>query len=232
MSPPVAESPARLRSEVSGAPPNFDLVASAYRWMEYLSLGNLLERTRFRPLEAGSLDDSRSALVLGDGDGRFTARLLRRNPGVRVTAVDASAGMLRLLRRRCAPFADRLSVRRCDARAFLPESRLDLVVTHFFLDCLGDREVHELVERVAPSLEPGARWVVSEFAVPEGWLKWPAGAFVRGLYLAFRLLTGLTVSRLPDYASALEASGFRRSETGKLLGGVLVSEVWHRETLR
>ncbi len=229
MSPPVVESPVRLRPEVSGAPPNFDLIASAYRWMEYLSLGNLLERTRFRPLEAGSLDDSRSALVLGDGDGRFTARLLRSNPGLRVTAVDASAGMLRLLHRRCAPFRHRLSVQQCDARAFLPESRFDLVVTHFFLDCLSDREVHELVERIAPALEPGAQWVVSEFAVPDGWFKWLAWAFVRGLYLAFRLLTGLRVTRLPRYAVALEEFGFRRLSAKKLLGGVLVSEVWQRE---
>jgi hypothetical protein len=56
------------------SPPNFDRIARPYRWLEYLTLGRSLERARevFLPL----LKDRRQALILGDGDGRFTARLL------------------------------------------------------------------------------------------------------------------------------------------------------------
>jgi SAM-dependent methyltransferase len=109
----------------------FDRVALAYRWMEYLTLGTALKRTRQWALDAGWMDGSRRALVLGDGDGRFTARLLRRNPQVEVEAVDLSAGMLRLLGRRCGFAGERLRARREDAREFVPEPGADLVATHY-----------------------------------------------------------------------------------------------------
>ena len=87
------------RDVPSGRDANFDRVARLYRWAEYLALGPLLERTRehFLPQLAGR----RQALVLGDGDGRFLARLLRQQPGLHALAVDTSAVMLRLLRQRC-----------------------------------------------------------------------------------------------------------------------------------
>ena len=74
---------------------NFDPIAKPYRWMEYLTFVRSLERCRnhFVP----QLRQCSNALVLGDGDGRFTARLLRVNAGVVMDAIDASAAMLRAL---------------------------------------------------------------------------------------------------------------------------------------
>jgi SAM-dependent methyltransferase len=206
--------------------PDFDRVAWAYRWMEYLSLGTMLERARFWHLDAGRMDEARRALVLGDGDGRFTARLMRRNAAVRVEAVDLSGEMLRLLERRCRASASRLRVTKADARAFEPVAGADLVVTHFFLDCLEQEEVRALVQRITGGLRPGAAWVVSEFCVPSGWLRAPAWLVVRGLYLAFRVLTGLRVTRLPDYARELGGCGFRVVAERRFLAGLLVSQVW------
>ena len=78
--------------------PNFDSLAHTYRWLEYVSFGRILERCRFHYLARCS--HARHALILGDGDGRFTARLLVANATVNVDAVDASAAMLAVLRRR------------------------------------------------------------------------------------------------------------------------------------
>ncbi len=205
---------------------DFDGVARAYRWMEYLSLGTLLERARFWAVDAEWLDGCRSALVLGDGDGRFTARLMARNRGVQVEAVDASAAMLRLLQQRCAAAHDRLRVRCADAREAQFAGGADLVVTHFFLDCLEQEEVATLVRRVAAGLAPGGLWVVSEFRVPEGWLGVPAWLLVRGLYLVFRVLTGLKATRLPDYERVLIGAGFEVVAERLMVGGVLVSQVF------
>jgi SAM-dependent methyltransferase len=227
MSDLAARASAKLALEITHrTAPDFDRIARAYRWLEYLSLGNLLERTRFALLDAGALDGCTHALILGDGDGRFTARLLRRNSMVRVTAVDASARMLQLLRQRCATAADRVDTQQRDARKFVPADGVDLIATHFFLDCLSQPEVDELVKRLSLQLEVGGHWVVSEFRVPEGWLKWPAAALVRLLYLAFRMLTGLRVTHLPDHSSALRRAGLACIEAKHLLGGVLVTELW------
>ena len=209
-----------------GTAADFDGIARAYRWLEYLSLGTVLERTRFHFLDAGALDRRREALVLGDGDGRFTRRLLARNREVRVTAVDLSGAMLGLLERRCAAGSERLRVRRCDARVYEPEARADLVVTHFFLDCLSQDEVRALVGRLRPLLAADAVWMVSEFRIPEGWLRWPARVLVRLLYFAFWVLTGLRVTRLPDHGAVLRGGGFELMAEERRLGGLLISELW------
>lgn len=222
----AAMEPLRTWEARNAGAPDFDAVARAYRWMEYLSLGTMLERARFWALDAGWLDQCCGALVLGDGDGRFTARLMVRNPEVRVQAVDLSAAMLRLLERRCRVSAARLSTAQADARHFSAAGGADLVATHFFLDCLEQQEVEELVRRVAAGLAPGATWVVSEFQVPHGWLRAPAAILVRGLYLAFRILTGLQVTRLPDHARALRDCGFALAAEERLCGGLLVAQVW------
>lgn len=212
---------------------NFDGIARAYRWLEYLTLGRALERcrTHFLPL----LADRRQALVLGDGDGRFLAALMAQNPTLNVDAVDTSAAMLRLLRERCEREArvseHRLRVHHADALRYVAEARepaCDLVVTHFFLDCLKQPAVDELVAGVAVKLAPDALWVVSDFRIPHGAMRLPARVLVSGLYLAFRILTGLRTDRLPDHASTLGSAGFGCIARQHSLFGVLTTELWSR----
>lgn len=212
--------------------PNFDSVARAYRWMEYFSFGLLLERCRLHFLMRCS--QAHHALILGDGDGRFTARLLETNPTVRVDAVDASSQMLAVLRERaqrsCRDADTRFAIKEADIRKFTPENGdYDLVVSHFFLDCLTDSEVAALIKRLSPHLTPNAIWLVSEFAVPEkGWRRFGAQMLIRSLYFAFSFLTRLRVREIPDYAKAFDAKGFLRVDETAYLGGVLITEVWQR----
>ena len=203
----------------------FDRLAKPYRWMEYLTFGMALERCRFLFLH--EFTGAQSALVLGDGDGRFAAQLLLAAPLCHVHAVDGSPAMLRALEARCH---DRVTTHCADLAKELPAGvtaeSFDLVATHFFLDCLTTAQVAALLERVKPLLRPGARWVVSEFDIPRGAMRPPAALIVRGLYAAFRALTGLRTQRLPDYREPFEQQGFvcRRSVTS--LCGLLVSELW------
>ncbi|HTU51699.1 MAG TPA: class I SAM-dependent methyltransferase [Acidobacteriaceae bacterium] len=214
--------------------PNFDSVARAYRWMEYLSFGRMLERCRFHFLLRCS--QARHALVLGDGDGRFTARLLTSNPTVKVDAVDASAAMLAVLHERvrtCCGDADtRIQTIQGDVRRFIPTRQdYDLVVSHFFLDCLTDGEVSALIARLSPCMTQDAIWLVSEFAVPDrGWRRLGARMVIRGLYFAFLVLTGLQVRKIPNHAKAFDDKGFHVVEKSAYLGGMLRTEVWQRRS--
>lgn len=230
--------PAPLRAPEHQRSPaaNFDRLAHAYRWMEWLSFGPLLWKCRCTFLSA--MQSSRNALIIGDGDGRFTTRLLATNKVVRVDAIDASAAMLRTLTHRAAANANRVRIFCLDARDWSAAqssapadqkttARYDLIVTHFFLDCLTTEEVHALAREIASDAAPGALWAVSEFAVPQGRFgRLLAQPLVTILYAAFGLLTGLAVRRLPNHAQALRNAGFVRIRTKPLLGGLLVSELW------
>ena len=208
--------------------PNFDRIARPYHWLEYLTLGPLLQRTRTHFLPR--LRDCRQALILGDGDGRFTAALLTRNPHLCADAVDLSAAMLHLLRRNVArAYAEpRLHTHQADALTFTPPTQPDLIATHFFLDCLTQSELNALVARLSPLMPPGAFWLVSDFRIPSGILLWPARLYVRILYLAFRLLTGLRTTSLPDHHTPLTRTGLRCVATRHTLFGLLTSELWQR----
>ncbi len=208
-------------------PPNFDPLARLYRWMELFTFGPLLARCRFCFLEA-ALPLS-NMLILGDGDGRYTQRLLARNPQVHITAVDASGAMLAALQQRAATVgaAARLTVVQQDLRCFTPTGRFDSVVTHFSLDCLEEPAIDRLVDGIVPVLTPGSVWIVSEFAIPSGRAQAAfARALIGSLYFAFRLLTGLRTRRLPDYAPILARHGFVRVAESPRLGGLLTAELW------
>lgn len=219
----------RAPSDTQSTAPNFDSLARVYRWMEYLSFGPMLERCRFHFLSECA--GARHALVLGDGDGRFTARLLAINKKITIDAVDSSAAMLEELRRRADLNAGlRLRTIHADLRQWMPDaSGYDLIVSHFFLDCLTTPEVDDLIQRMSAHLDERAIWLISEFAVPEGrWRGVFACMLVRGLYLAFAGMTGLLVRKLPDHAASMGRHSFRRGHHASFLGGLLVSETWER----
>jgi SAM-dependent methyltransferase len=217
----------RLRT----ATPDFSRLARPYRWMEYATFGPWLFRARCLYLPA--VNGRRRALILGDGDGRFTARLLRTNPAIQIHAVDASPAMLGALVRRAGADADRVCTQLADARIWRPatpngpDPLYDAIFTHFFLDCLTTEEVQSLAEGIRRAVAPSAVWVVSEFAIPAGWYgRLVAQPLIWSLYRVFGCLTGLAVRTLPDHHSALRAAGFILHDRRTWLGGLLTSERW------
>jgi len=212
-------------------PANFDRVARPYRWLEYMSFGPCLERCRDAQL--ARLTGARRALLLGDGDGRFLARLLAANPIVTADVVDSSQSMHTILEQRIrssGPQARRrICLHRADALEWNLSGSYDLIVSHFFLDCFFPCQLEQLFDRVLPHALPGARWVISEFAIPRNPL---AACLARGiiglLYRAFGLLAGLEVRALPEYASPLLSRGLVLSYDRRYLGGLLCSQVWTR----
>jgi hypothetical protein len=211
--------------------PNFDRLARPYRWLEYLTFGPFLWRCRvhFLPQLFDHTPALDTALILGDGDGRFTARLLRANPRVQVHAVDISPQMLHSLQREAGPHVHRLTVEVADLRHWRPNPKTqhNLIATHFFLDCLTTPEVADLAKRLIPVAAPGALWLVSEFAIPPTRFgRITAAPLVAFLYRSFRLLTNLRLQSLPDHSQALTASGWSLQSKRVHLRGLLVSELW------
>jgi cyclopropane fatty-acyl-phospholipid synthase-like methyltransferase len=211
---------------------NCDFVAPYYQALEYVSFGKSLERRRWAFLSAAT--NSRNALLCGGGDGRFLARLLRANSGVRVDFVDLSPKMVDLAERRITAmgraFRARVRFHVADLRTFEPSpGTYDLVVTHFFLDCFSDSEVADLAVTLASWTVPQAQWIVSEFEQAQGrFAELWTNLVVRALYAAFRVSTNLQVTRLPRYEDALSSAGFHLQRREQALGGLLRSSLWQR----
>jgi ubiquinone/menaquinone biosynthesis C-methylase UbiE len=211
---------------------NCDRIAPFYRTVERLSFGGKLEACRTAFVD--ELKDCRSALLCGDGDGRFLAQLLRANRKVRVDCVDLSAKMIELARRRVMQmgpeFLGRVRFFVSDLRGFNADERsYDLIGAHFFLDCFDDAGAACVAERFAKWAEPGARIALSEFRRPaHGIQRLLGSATIRGLYAAFRVTTGLRVTRLPEYEIALAQAGFAEERRTSLAGGLLHAAIWRK----
>ena len=208
--------------------PNFNRIARLYRWAEYATLGPLLERTRTYHLPA--LTGRQQALLLGDGDGRFTAALLSHYPHLKAHAVDCSPTMLALLRARSA--SPNLNTTCADALTHTPTPAPDLIVTHFFLDCLTQPQTDTLIPHLAAAAAADTLWLTSEFHAPAGLLHYPARLYIRALYFVFRILTGLRVTRVPDYATPLARVNFHPIATKSFLAGLLVTTLWQRRDIQ
>lgn len=196
--------------------------------MEYATFGPALQRRRCEFLsDVASVD---RALVLGDGDGRFIAKFLRRNPTALVDSLESSESMSRLAAMRIAGSPDgpsRVRQLREDARAAQLTGNYDLVASHFFLDCFTTDEIRNLIPLITAHLRPGGRWIISEFQIPpSGFRRYLAQFVVRALYVSFRILTGLRTSRLPDYRSILKNNGYILTASRAGIAGLLVSEMW------
>ena len=207
---------------------NCDPLASVYRWIEYAAFGSRLERHRFHFLK--SAVGSKKALLLGDGDGRFLAALLKANAEVRVDSLELSAKMIAVAKRRVRNQA-RVQWMQGDARNIsFPNDQYDLIVTNFFLDCFSSDDVQALARRIRAAATPGARWIISEFRQPtKGWQAWHAKLWLRAMYLFFSAATRLKTRQLPDYREAIAAQGFGLLNEKVSVAGLIGSELWLHE---
>jgi hypothetical protein len=213
----------------SASVPNFDPLARPYRWLEYLTFGPFLQRTRTHYLD--ELIYCRHALVLGDGDGRFTAQLLRANAQIQIHAVDSSTKMLTALQKSAGRNASRVTTEAADLRHWhpAPGAYYDLIATHFFLDCLTTQEVVNLAQCLVPSAAPNAQWLISDFAIPPtSFGRVLAAPLIAFLYASFRTLTNLRLTHLPDHAAALAETGWTLQSHHPRLNGLLISQLWRR----
>lgn len=208
---------------------SFDRVARSYWWMERLAFGRSLERAR-----TAMLDDARHArraLILGEGDGRFLSELLRANPEVEVDCVDRSAQMLELARARIGDEIRRVRFFPCDALAFdADRPDYDLVVTHFFFDCIEQRELTAIVAKLGAWSVPRAIWLMADFVIPRHsrWRRFHARAWLWLLYTFFRITAGLRTRALVDPTPHLESQGYRRVRDAHSRFGMLSSATWRR----
>ncbi len=112
-----------------------------------------------------SLPSSCSVLDLGSGVGFWTEYFARRFSTV--VSVEASPVLYSALTDRCSPYRN---VTTCndDVLSFEPQQKFELVFLGGLLMYLNEHDVRVLLEKLAPSLEPGALVLCRESTVRSG----------------------------------------------------------------
>jgi ubiquinone/menaquinone biosynthesis C-methylase UbiE len=206
---------------------SFDRLAPHYRWMEWLLAGGKLQRCRTTFLD--TLPTARHALLLGEGNGRFLREFLLKQPGARVTCIDASPCMLKEARRRVRA-DERVTFVCCDVTEWEPpKGEFDVVVSNFFLDCFRPEQIGLIAEKISAALTDDARWLIADFCERRsGWRKWRARVILQAMYWFFRRATALPTGRLTVPDTILARHGFELQARRTFEWGLLQSDLWVR----
>ncbi len=210
---------------------SFDTLAPWYRAMELVLAGNLLQSCRRAFLREAA--QCRSALLLGEGPGRYLVELIRANPEMEVTCIDTSPRMLEIARAQVARArlpVDRLQLHCTDIRSCkVPVGAPELIATHFFLDCFPSAELSEVIARVASLAPTAATWVISDFRVPErGWQRVRSRLILKVAYWFFAWTTRLPAKSLSSPEEELQRHGFRLEKRQLFNHGLLHADWWRR----
>ena len=192
---------------------SFDPIARWFGPLERLAFGDGMQRAREAATRL-ALDDGapvRRALVVGDGDGRGALALAQAWPEAELHLVDASGEFLARAEARLSGQGLRAHYAQLELpEAALPPGPFDLIATHFFLDCFEGEFLARVVASLSSVAAPDARWIVSDFHVPEGgWPRLRARAWLGVLYPFFRVTARLQAERLEDPAGPLRAGGWQ-----------------------
>ncbi len=211
---------------------SFDRLAPHYGWMEAVLAGPRLQRCRTTWI--AELAGCRRLLVAGVGHGPALAAVLRLHPRLHITCLDASAGMLAHAERRARKHGADLT-RLAFVQAALPDWQpvelFDAIATHFFLDCFPPDQLGAVVSALAAAATPDARWIVSDFTLPDrGPRRWRARAVHALMYAFFRVTTRLPARRLTNPDRLLRAAGFSLGGRRTSEWGLLQADWWERMT--
>jgi ubiquinone/menaquinone biosynthesis C-methylase UbiE len=210
---------------------SFDVLAPHYRWMEFVSAGDKLQRCRTAFL--GRMAAVTNVLIFGEGNGRFLLECQRKYPDAKITVVDASGRMLARARKRLTGHGincERIEFTCADALTWTPPApAFDLIVTHFFLDCFRPDQVESLIATLARAASPNANWLLGDFqCAPAGLPRYRSRLILWLLYRFFRIATGLPATTLTPPDVFLEQHGFKLREREVYDWGLLHSDRWQR----
>jgi len=210
---------------------SFDALAPHYRWMELVLAGEKLQRCRTAFLNRVS--PPQNILIWGEGNGRFLVECRRAWKQATIVCADASGRMLASAKRRLEQrglASDGVEFLRADVLQWSPPKEIfDLIVTHFFLDCLCAEQLQEIIEKLGTAARQKAAWLLADFQSADfGLQRIRTAVILKAMYLFFRFATRLPASRLIEPDPFLTQSDFILSERRVSEWGLLHSDFWER----
>ncbi len=207
----------------------FDFLSPFYDFSVRLFFGNSLDKSQFFFLK--ELGPCKSILVFGGGTGKILPVLGDCQLPEKVCYVDLSEKMIAKAKKRprvrsSNGFASVEFV--CGSFADIPaDSRFDLIITPYVLDCLVEPELFAGMQLLKEKLSTKGKWLFVDFNIPK---KGPARYFswisIRMLYFFFNIVCGLGGRNLPDFSSNFEILRFKLDAEKYFCSGMLTAKVY------
>lgn len=164
-----------------------------------------------------------NVLILGGGSGEFLNLLEEARFNGSVVYLDSSSAMIRLSAQRTVSFPVEFI---CGLAEEYQSGRIyNAVVTNFFLDVYRDDQLQRMIETISGQTAYGAIWYVTDFTnggqPHHKVLLWM-------MYRFFNLTGSIDARSLPDWNSALGASGWELQRQAKTDHGFITTCVYRK----
>jgi hypothetical protein len=137
--------------------------------------------------------------------------------------------MIAVGKNRTRAWADRVQWECADVLAWRPEEKYEAIVTCLFLDCFPPDLLAMVIRHLAGAAAARAKWLVTDFALPEsGPARWRARAVHAIMYAFFRIAVALPARRLTRPDALLASLGFQRTHRHEFEWGLIRSDLWQR----
>lgn len=187
-------------------PVNFDRVARFYSLAEKIFFGEGLNNARTYFAQYSKL--TKTVLLVGEGRGHFLKFLLNQNQFCKITVVDSSGQMIKLMKSKIGPNdLNRVDFHNTRLENFTPKVKYDLVCTFFFWDCFSTFELNNLVPKFLDFLKVDGIWINADFI--DGINNFSFSNILnflklRVLFLFFRITTGINAKKVEPLEVYLE----------------------------
>ncbi len=210
---------------------SYDRLSGVYQLLETIVFGPWLQKTRLAHIDR--LQDAKTVLILGEGDGRFLKELLKLNPDCQVDCLDKSSAMLATTQERLKKkniVTTNINFIHADALSYdYPVKSYDAIVTLFFLDNFKSSQLEELIPKLMHSLKHEGKWLVADFQQPQkGIMKYIGSSLLWVMYRFFRWQTDISAESLVNPQPFL-AKQLTVVVSKHYFASLLYSELWSRD---
>ncbi len=195
----------------------YDLLAPVYDRLAVFFVGKEIREAQVHFLT--HLKDKRKLLILGGGTGWILEEIEKINRDIQVRYIDQSPRMVKLAKSRKGDLNIQFTI---GTEADINDTDYDCVITNFYLDLFTDTQLTSVSEKIKSCLKSGALWLATDFYV----LNLRQRLAVRCMYFLFRIVTGLTTTRLPDWQQVLNNIGGREIFSRQWSRGYIVATVF------
>jgi tRNA (cmo5U34)-methyltransferase len=197
----------------------FDRIAGIYDRLARLVFGKAFVQSQVVFLDR--LHSVASVLVVGGGTGWWMRDLVKINPAISITFLEASEKMIDLASR---GIGENSSIRFIHGEhdQIPAGGKFDAVILFYFLDLFRDEVLLSVIERIQTSLKGDALWLVTDFVEGKKW----HSLLLKIMYKFFYYAADLQTQSLPGWKRKMSEAGFKQIDEQAFFGRFISASLW------